>query len=193
MPRPKDILTVRVQGHRTFTKGEHGEPGSLIDYLVQVDDIDCVTGETCNPLIPLTDRETLFAASAQGLLHDAQRHHLGSIAAAEEFFERVDLQEEKQASHDKRRECGKKGKEPKRAAYDKYTERCLDVLQDIGFPQRDLSKTAMAKWYLEQTKPWNDHMLEGDKRPSVQTLRKTLIPEFIRRDEERCRRESEHF
>lgn len=87
-------LNVRVHGHRTFKKGENDGPWRLSDYEVQVDDIDCVTGTTCVPLIPLADRQMLFEASAQALLPAAQRHLLGSIAAAELFFETADLQKE---------------------------------------------------------------------------------------------------
>lgn len=187
MPRPKAILTVRVQGHRTFTKGEHGKPGRIIDYSVKVDDIDCVTGETCNPLIPLTDRQMLFDAAAQGLLPDSQRHILGAITSAEQFFENAELHADLHDERDKPREHGLKGIESRNKIRQGKKARCLTVLREIGFPQRDLNLTAMAKYYLMQTKAWNAHLLEGERRPSVQTLRKRLIPEFIRNEEERMK------
>lgn len=191
MPRPKDILTVRVQGHRTFTKGEHGKPGSLIDYSVKVDDIDCVTGETCNPLIPLTDRQMLFDAAAQGLLPDSQRHLLGAITSAERFFENAELHEavdelrpeaeQLRAYRAERSRCGKEGKKPQQDANKARREEYLKVLEEIGFPSTPLSDSAMARWYRTKTAAWKKGLKLNKDLPSEQVLRKVLIPEFRRR------------
>lgn len=158
-------LSVRVQMHRTFTKGEPPVPWLLSDdYEVQVDDIDCVTGKTCVPLIPLSDRQMLFDADAHGLLPAAQRHLLGSIVAVEEKLDK----------HDERSKSGTEGTKPRQTVTDAKRKEYLRNMKRIGFPSTPLTVSAIAEYYLRRS--WKLKL--NKNKPSLQTLCKRLIPEY---------------